>query len=185
MTFEVAQNKKKVLKKITKTRLKNIGLYYLERFESSVQNLRDVLKRRVDKYAFENKDFNKAEAYGWIEEILSEFEKLNYVNDERYAELKIKDYLAAGKPARYIKTKLKVKGIDEKTADTLLEEQDYDAKTMALKFAKKKKIGPYRFDEEKQKEFRQKDMGTLLRAGFDYEIVCDILSQNFELKEGE
>ena len=92
MTFDAPQNKKKVLKKITKQRLKNIGLYYLERFESSVQNLRDVLKRRVDKYAYENKDFDKAQAYQWIEEVLEEFQKLNYVNDERYAELKIKDY---------------------------------------------------------------------------------------------
>jgi regulatory protein len=183
MTIEGAQNKKKPFRKITKVRLRNIGLYYLERFESSVQNLREVLKRRVDKYAFENKDFNKAEAYQWIEEVLAEFEKLNYVNDERYAELKVKDYLAAGKPARYIKIKPKAKGIDEKTAQTLLEKQDYDAKTMALRFAKKKKIGPYRFDEAKQKELRQKDMGTLLRAGFDYEIVCDILSQNFEQEE--
>ncbi len=185
MTFDAPQNKKKVLKKITKQRLKNIGLYYLERFESSVQNLRDVLKRRVDKYAYENKDFDKAQAYQWIEEVLEEFQKLNYVNDERYAELKIKDYLNAGKPARYIKTKLKAKGVNEDDVEDLLSKEDYDPKEMALKFAKKKKIGPYRLDFDEQKEFRQKDMGTLLRAGFDYEIVCDILSQNFGTEEDE
>ncbi len=89
----------------------------------------------------------------------------------------------AGKPARYIKTKLKAKGVDEKEVEALLEDQSYDPKEMALKFAKKKKIGPYRAGFDEQKEFRQKDMGTLLRAGFDYEIVCDILGQNFEPEE--
>ena len=59
--------KKKNLKKITKQRLKNIALYYLKRFESSVENLRQVLKRRTNDYSYNNPDFDKNEAYIWIE----------------------------------------------------------------------------------------------------------------------
>jgi len=175
MNGKVEFQKRKILKKITKNRLKNIGLYYLERFESSVQNLKDVLKRRVDKYAFENSDFNKQEAYAWIEEILSEFQRLGYLSDERYADIKVKNYLAAGKSARYIKTKLKVKGIDEARTDALIENEEYDPKSFALRLAKKRKIGPFRANEKERKENRQKDMGILLRAGFDYDVVCDVL----------
>lgn len=171
-----AQTYPKKTKKITKERLKNIGLFYLERFESTVQNLRAVLKRRIDKYAFENPDFDKNEAYGWVEEILSMFENMGYVNDARYAEMKVRDYLAAGKSARYIKTKLYAKGVDENTAETLIEAQNYDGKTAALKFAQKKHIGPYRKNEEERELFRKKDMACLLRAGFNYDDVCDILN---------
>ncbi|HCU58784.1 MAG TPA: hypothetical protein DIC64_02250 [Alphaproteobacteria bacterium] len=180
MNSETQPKKQKALKKITKTRLKNIGLYYLERFESSVQNLRDVLKRRVDGYAFQNPDFDKAQAYQWIEELLEDFQNWNYLSDERYASLKVKDYLAAGKSARYIKTKLKMKGIDENAADALIEKEEYDPRAFALKLAKKKKIGPFRANAEDRKENRQKDMGILLRAGFDYDVVCDILGQTVE-----
>ena len=161
-------------KKITPQRLKNIGLYYLQRFESSVENLRTVLKRRVDAYGRENPEFNKHEAYQWIEDVLSEFVCLHYLDDNRYAEMKVRDYLSAGKPARYIQNKLREKGISADTTETILSAQEYDQTAMAIKLAKRKKIGPYR-DEEKRKEFRQKDMGTLIRAGFDYDVVCEVL----------
>ncbi|MBR2299875.1 MAG: regulatory protein RecX [Alphaproteobacteria bacterium] len=180
MNSKTQPQKQKALKKITKIRLKNIGLYYLERFESSVQNLRDVLKRRVDRYAYQNPDFDKNQAYLWIEEILADFQNWNYVSDERYALLKIKDYLATGKSARYIKTKLKMKGIDENAIDDLIEKEEYNPKEFALKLAKKRKIGPFRQNDDERKENRQKDMGILLRAGFDYDVVCDILGQSLD-----
>ncbi|MFR2532193.1 MAG: RecX family transcriptional regulator, partial [Alphaproteobacteria bacterium] len=98
---EAKKIQRRPAKKVTKTRLKNIGLYYLERFESSVDNLRQVLTKRVNDYAFQNPGYDKSEALGWIEELLADFERYGYLNDSRYAELKIRDYLAAGKSARY------------------------------------------------------------------------------------
>ncbi len=180
ITDEDRKPKKKALKKITKQRLKNIGLYYLKRFESSVDNLRQVLKKRVNDYAYQNPDFNKAEAYNWIEELLQDFQGWKYLDDERYTEIKVRDYLHAGKPERYIKNKLKQKGINEEQIDSVLQTQEYDPKEMAIKLARKKKIGPFRADEESRNLNRQKDMGTLVRAGFDYETVCDVLNMNPE-----
>lgn len=170
--------KKKNLKKITKQRLKNIALYYLKRFESSVENLRQVLKRRTNDYAYQNPEFNKNEAYTWIEEILSDFQKLKYLDDNRYADIKIRSYLNAGKPARYIKIKLQQKGISEYLIDDILSEQSFNPFEMALKLAKKKKIGPYRKDEELRKANRQKDLATIVRAGFDYDVACEVISTN-------
>lgn len=172
---------KKPLRKITKQRLKNIGLYYLERFESSVDNLRQVLKRRVNDYAYQNPDFDKNEALGWIEELLAEFQNWQYLDDNRYAALKIRDYLNAGKPSRYIKIKLQQKGIKSEQVEQILQNEEYDPRQMALQLAQKKKIGPCRPDAESRRLNRQKDMGTLIRAGFDYDVVCDVLgSDGFE-----
>lgn len=172
---------KRPLRKITKQRLKNIALYYLKRFESSVVNLRKVMMRRVNDYAYSNPDFNKTEACEWIEEILSDFEQHQYINDNRYAEIKIRDYLSAGKAERYIRGKLKEKGIEESLVDSILDEQEYSPFENALRLAKKKHIGPYREGEELRKEFRQKDMGTLVRAGFDYDVVTEVLGTYLEL----
>lgn len=167
----IIQKKVKVLRKITPQRLKNIALYYLKRFESSVANLRSVLQRRVNDYAYQNKEFDRGEAYQWIEDILADFQRYGYLNDSRYAEVKVKDYMSAGKSVRYIKGKMREKGIDEEILSALLEDQEYDEFEAALKLAKKKHIGPFRTDEEARFENRQKDMGTLVRAGFSYDVV--------------
>ncbi len=167
----IIQKKVKVLRKITPQRLKNIALYYLKRFESSVANLRSVLQRRVNDYAYQNKEFDRGEAYQWIEDILADFQRYGYLNDRRYAEIKIKDYMSAGKSVRYIKGKMREKGIDEEILSALLEDQEYDEFEAALKLAKKKHIGPFRTDEEARFENRQKDMGMLVRAGFSYDVV--------------
>ena len=170
--------KAKKLKKISKQRLKNIALYYLKRFESSTENLRQVLKRRTDDYAYHDNEFNKQEAYTWIEDVLSDFERLKYLDDTRYTQIKIKGYLNAGKPARYIKAKLQQKGIKANLIDNILDEETNNPFEMALKFAKKKKIGPYRKDETCRKENKQKDMASLIRAGFDYDIVLNVLEHD-------
>ncbi len=174
MAEEEKTAKRKVLRKITPQRLKNIGLYYLKRFESSSDNLRRVLQKRIDEYAYQNRDFDKNEAYQWAEDLICQFEGYGYLNDERYAEIKIRDYLAAGKSARYIKGKLQAKGIGEETVEALLEEQEYDPYELAIKFARKKRIGCFRPDEAQRKECRQKDLAAIVRAGFDYDIARKI-----------
>ena len=141
---------KKRLRKITKDRLKNIALYYLQRFETTTESLRAVLLRRVNDYAFYNPEFDKTPALQWIEEILSDFQRYKYVDDARFAALKIRDYLAVGKSEKYIRLK------------------------MALKLAKKKHIGPFRQGEDKA-DFYQKDLAVLARAGFDYDVAKKVM----------
>lgn len=165
--------KKKVLKKITPQRLRNIALYYLKRYETSTANLRQVLRKRVNDYAFYNKEFDKQEAYVWIEDIVADFLRYGYVNDERFAEIKIRDYIQMGKSVRYIKAKLKEKGLNDDLVEQLLETQDYDELEAALKFAQKKRIGRFRATD-KQVEYKQKDMAALARAGFSYDVVCEV-----------
>ena len=171
--------RKRPAKKITPQRLKNIGLYYLKRFESSVENLRSVLQKRVNQYAKENPEFNKQEAYQWVENVLAEFEKLHYLDDERFTEIKVRHYLAVGKPARYIQNKLREKGVANAQIDEMLDDFGYNQQEMALKLAKRKKIGPFRPNEESRKLNRQKDMAALIRAGFDYDVVAEIMGMDF------
>lgn len=164
----------KMPRKITKQRLKNIALYYLKRFDSSVENLRMVLKRRIDKYAYYDSEFDKSNALEWVDQVLEEIKGYGYLDDERYADIKVKNYLAAGKSSRYIKNKLKEKGVSEGIALQILEDSGYDDFELAFKFAAKKKIGPFRADELRA-EFWQKDMLKLVQAGFDYEIAQKVI----------
>ena len=167
-------------KKITPQRLKNIALYYLKRFETSKANLNSVLKRRIDEYARWDKAFDKEEAYRWATQLIDEFVAIKYVDDERFAEIKIRNYLSAGKSPRYILGKLKEKGIDDNLATRVLGAQEYDPLEAAVKLAKKKKIGPFSSSQEVRRERRTKDLGVLVRAGFDYDIAVKVLDMGEE-----
>ncbi len=172
---------KKVLKKITPERLKNIALFYLKRFETTRYGLRSVLKRRVDAYAYQNKEFDKMQAYDWIEKLLDDFVRMKYIDDARFAEFKVRDYLAAGKSPRYIIGKCKEKGVEEAIVLRLLSEREYDPYDAAMRLAKKKKIGPFEADKVKRKERRSKDLAVLVRAGFDYDIAVKVLESDEEV----
>lgn len=165
----------KRIRKMTKTRLQNIALYYLERFDSSAANLRQVLKRRVFDYARNMPDFDFSAAEVWIEEIVARFEELGYINDNRYAEFKIDNYLLSGKPERYIRQKMQQKGISGDVVSRVLDNREFDEEAMALRFASKKKIGPFRPDEDSRRQNRQKDLAALVRAGFRYDTASKIV----------
>jgi len=169
------KTKKSPPKPPTKNRLRNIALYYLERFESSEENLRKVLYRRIDKYVFINKEYNPKQAYLWADEVVKECLEQNFVNDERFADFKINDYLRAGKSKRYIEQKLKQKGIDDAIISHFFENSSYSELNTALQFAKKKKIGCFRENDDDKKANRQKDLATLVRAGFDYDVAKAVL----------
>ena len=75
--------------------------------------------------------------------------------------------------------KLREKGIDEVQIDRALEEQEFDPFENALKLAKKKRIGPFR-PEAERKDFYQKDMAALARAGFELDVVKRVLDAEAE-----
>jgi len=171
----LGQKNVKIMRKMTKVRLKNIGLYYLKRFESSTANLRNVLQRRVNNYVYQKQDIDKKQAWIWIEEIITEFQKLGYLDDHRYAEIKVKSYLEVGKSARYIHGKLREKGISEQIINAIIAEQEFDPFEAAMKLARKKRIGPYCQDQNLRKERKSKDLAVLVRAGFDYDVAISVL----------
>ncbi len=170
-----AKTKKSIPKIPTKARLLNIALYYLQRFETSTDNLRKVLIRRIDKYAFFDKEYDKSDALTWVEEILVEFNDKNYINDDRYSNIKVNSLINQGKSKKYIESKLMQKGINSSLIQQTLSNIEYDELEVATKFATKKKIGKFRIDEEKRKLFLQKDFATLIRAGFSYDIAKQLV----------
>ena len=110
---------------------------------------------------------------------------MKYVDDARFAEIKIRGYLAAGKSPRYILGKLKEKGVDDQLAGRLLDAQEYDPFASAMRLARWKKIGPFSPSGEVRKERRSKDLAVLVRAGFDYDIAVRVLETEPGEEDGE
>ena len=151
------------MKKITYTYLKNVALYYLERYEASSYKLRTVLNRRITK-ARSDQPIPK-EAPRWIEDVVLEMIRLGYVNDKRFTENKVRCLSDAGKSCSFIRIKLKQAGIDDEEIANALSNTDELANARLM--VQKKHLG-HNF---------KSDLARLARAGFSYEIAREALEE--------
>jgi len=171
------KKKRKTVKKITESRLKNIALYYLQRFSATEHSLRQVLERRLKKakYAHDPSDTDWEQWNTWVDKVVALCLDYGFVNDENYAKQKIRAMLAQGKSFRLIQMKLKEKGVATETTSALLDDLAEDTNLIAAQtFVRRKKLGPYR-PPEKQADFYEKDLAKLARAGYSYQIAREVL----------
>ena len=85
-----------------------------------------------------------------------------------------------GSSARTIRAKLMAKGVEKNLIEQVINEED-DEKTpteseleAAKTLAKRRRLGPFRPAEERAQN-RLKDISTLARAGFSYDIIQEII----------
>ena len=155
--------------------IKKYAISYLSKYDSTKNNLEKVLKNKIIKLNYMEKN-EKNILYNSVSKIINELEKKNIINDERYAASKIEYYMDLGKSEIYIIQNLLKKGVSKKIVDTLLdsyEENNPDWKiNSAIKFVYKKKLGKY--SKVKNKE---KDLAKMARAGFNYQISLKALKE--------
>mgnify|MGYP001326714055 CR=1 FL=1 len=125
-----------------------------------------------------------------INDILIKMKKMNYIDDNRYSNLKSEKMFNNGTSKKMIKVKLKEKGIPDdiinNSLDTLLENNKNDFSS-ALIYIKKRKIGIFyqkRFNKKDNDLLKHKWYGTLARKGFSYDIVKKVLELD-DLTEAE
>lgn len=156
----------------------NIALFYLEKYESSSDNLRRVLQRRIRRVEMKGAVVPE-EALNWVENVVAEVKRLGYVDDGRFARSVTEKYRKAGKSRKYICQKLTLAGIPaDVQEDALAESEESETRDSdlqaALLLVKKKKLGPFR-PEEDRGTCRKKDLAVLARAGFSYQTAVKAL----------
>ena len=159
---------------MTQQRLANIALHYLERYASSAENLRRVLQRRIAKSAYAHPDLDTQEAESWLSELIERYTEVGLLNDLTFAEARTRTLLAQGIAPRAIKMKLLQKGVGNDDISAALEMLAVDVGDAELEaacnLARRRRIGPYR-DPEKRDTMREKDLATMARAGFGYDMA--------------
>lgn len=169
---------------LTKAYLERAALHYLERYASSVEGLRRVLLRRVDKAAREDRG-DPAEAAPWVEEIVARFAASGLVDDRSFAEGRAASLRRRGESARRIALKLREKGVDGDLIGAVLEEEDGPDReaaefAAACRFARRRRLGPLR-DPSERADRRDRDMAALARAGFSLDVARRVL----DLEDGD
>jgi len=165
-------NAKKLPKKATRSHLENAALYYVGRFSSTAESLRQVLTRRVHKSAhYHDTDLN--EGMAWVVDIVERFQRSRLIDDRAFAEARARTLHQRGNSRKVIRMKLMAKGVSSEIIDHVLQSLDQDGdseRQAAHRLAKRRRLGPYG-DPARRGELREKHLAALARAGFSYDIA--------------
>jgi regulatory protein len=165
-------------KPLTAERLEKSALAYLERFATSRENLRRVLRRKLVRAAEED----RAALSQRIDDLIEQFTAAGYLNDDAYAEGRVAALRRQGVSGRGIALKLRAKGVSRESIDEKLATEDGDDLSAAWAYARRRRLGPYR-PETTRRDFRQKDMAAMGRAGFDYATARAVIDGEVDQAE--
>ena len=169
-------DKEKIIKKLRKT-----AITYLARYEVSVNQFENTMKRKL---SYLKGNLNDLEKIKIIRNIKNEMILAKFIDDKRFAETKIRSIRRQGGSERFIYAKLKEKGISHniiKCAINTVDEGHENAEMIAaINYIKKKNIGIYYKKKLENKidefELKNKWYGTLSRRGFSLAIVKKVFA---------
>jgi regulatory protein len=157
------------------------GLYeaavrHLAQYAATEAGLRQVLMRRVERWARMQTDPDAAEpvvaaAREAVEAVVARLVKAGAVSDTAFAESRAKSLLHGGRSQRAIQARLVAKGVAPELARDAAAGDVESELAAALVLVRKRRIGGYRVAEDVDAAVRLKEMGLLARAGFSREIA--------------
>lgn len=166
---------------VTEASLREAATRYLGDRDASRARLRRVLVRRVDA-AVEAHGQDREELLGWVEALLDDFVRLGYLDDARFAALQTRALRARGASRRGIESKLRERGVaPELVQAELAERPDGDELRAAVRHLRKRRHGPFR--REDREGDRAKELASLGRAGFGYDVAAKAWALSLEEAE--
>jgi regulatory protein len=160
-------------RKATPDYLEKAALHYLERYASSTANLRQVLLRKVERSARAH-GTDRAEGAQAVEALLARLGDAGYLDDAAYARGRAVGLHRAGHSVRAIQARLRQKGVADDTVRQALEqlhdEADAPELAAALRYARKRRLGPYRPEADREAN-AERDMAALARKGFSLDLA--------------
>ena len=151
------------------------ALAYVARYAASTARLRLVLQRKADRRTatWETPPL-PGEVADAIETAVARLAALGLLNDPEYAAAQARTYRARGESISMIKGRLLAKGIEPADIAPALDQFEDEEQDAAIRFAKRKRLGPYRLRPGKPDQ-RQRDIASLCRAGFSVRIARGII----------
>ncbi|RYZ07261.1 MAG: regulatory protein RecX [Myxococcales bacterium] len=163
-----SQKAKKAAEPLTRQKLEQAALAYLNRFDVSAAKLRQHLTQRARKAGGDE------QAAQWITELLERYLGSGVLDDARFARNLTSQLTARGKSSRAISQKLAMRGVPSEVAGELMAARKQDEPEAELEaaraYARKRRLGPHRPEAERA-EHRQKDLASLARQGFSFDTA--------------
>ena len=155
---------------LDEARLNELALRYVGRFATTRAKLRSYLARKIRERGWEG------EREPDVAAIAERFAEQGYVNDASYALSKSQALTGRGFGKRRVAEALRAAGIDEEDGAAAQEHADEEAVSAALKFARRRRVGPYADSAPRDPRDKEKALAAMIRAGHRFELAKAILA---------
>jgi len=167
MTF---QRQRRAPRPLDPGRLDELALRYVGRFATTRAKLVTYLNRKLHERGWEG-DREPA-----VMAIAERFAGLGYIDDSAYALSKAGALSARGYGKRRLSDTLSRAGIEEHDRRPALDHADGMAVEAAIRFATRKRIGPFGPSSTDDPREREKALAAMIRAGHSFGLARAILS---------
>jgi regulatory protein len=149
--------------------LERLALHYVGRYATSRAKLSGYLRRKLAERGWAE------EGEPPVEALVTRFADAGYVDDKALADARGRTLAARGYGARRLGQALGALGITEQDAAEARQQAEGGAWETALRFARRRRIGPFAEEPLDEKAYRRA-FGAMVRAGHTPKDVHRILS---------
>jgi regulatory protein len=149
--------------------LERLALHYVSRYATTRAKLAAYLRRKLAE-----RGWSEA-APPALDRLAERFSEAGYIDDAAFASARAASLQRRGYGERRVAQALKAAGIGEEDGADAREEASEGAWAAALRFAERRRIGPYG-EEQVDRAARQRAFGAMVRAGHRTEYVRRILN---------
>lgn len=145
-------------------RLERLALFYVGRYATTRAKLKTYLMRKVGERGWHGA------AAPDLDGLVERFSNLGYVDDQSFATARAASLARRGYGGRRVDQALTAAGISETDAAQARSHARSEAWTAALRFAERKRIGPFARGEA-DRHAQQKALAAMLRAGHSFDTA--------------
>lgn len=110
-----------------------------------------------------------------LDDLCDRLEAAGYVDESAFAVSKARSMAARGLGRRRVAAALAIAGVAGEKGAAALDEAESTAAESALRFARRRRIGPFATDEPDLRQ-REKWLAAMVRAGHDFDLSRRIVS---------
>lgn len=159
-----ARRPKRARRPLDEAALQELATAYVGRFATTRAKLRTYLARKIRERGWEGRSEPDVAA------LANRLADRGFIDDSIYAESKARSLTARGYGRRRVAQALRGAGVAGEDGEPALRHSEERAVAAALRFAERRKIGPFAASEVSRDE-REKAVGAMVRAGHSFGLA--------------
>lgn len=155
---------------LDEARLGELALRYVGRFSTTRAKLRSYLARKIRERGWDGARAPDVAA------IAERFAAQGYVDDAAFALAKSEALTARGYGKRRVLQSMRIAGVGEDDSAAARDHADAEAVAAALRFARRRRIGPFADSPPRDPKERERALAAMVRAGHGFGLARAIVA---------
>lgn len=165
-------------------KLRRSGFAYLQRYSASEAHFSELMEQKLRRWeAAGYVALGEARAADLVTELTSEFRELGLLDDAGFAASRVASARRKGTSRLKIALGLRAKGVDSELARAAIEGDGTDETVAALRFCRRRRIGPWRRGDRPDRDGLNREIATLARQGFATQLARAVVLMSPEEAE--